>query len=117
MKFLLIRQQDEEGCDYTIGCGTAVEEVEFDSWGAAEVALRADALAYGDRYRLDSRVTSARLVRVDDVQDLDVARWRAEREARDQEAIDRQVQERERAEYERLRAKYETEVGNERGKP
>lgn len=106
MKFLLIRQQEGEGCDYTIGCGTAIDEVEFDSWSAAQTALMADALSFGDRYGMGAAVTSARLVKVDDVAALDVAAWRASRAARERENAARQEQERDRAEYERLRRKF-----------
>lgn len=41
MKFLLVRNQGG-GCDYTIGCGVAVEEIEAENMEAAWVLLHED---------------------------------------------------------------------------
>lgn len=41
-KFLAILDQAEEGCDYTIGCGTAVHLIEADSYDEAFEILKND---------------------------------------------------------------------------
>jgi len=50
-KFIAIRVQNGEGCDYTIGCGINYEEVEADNFEDAWEKLKAE--AYLDDYESD----------------------------------------------------------------
>ena len=50
-KFIAIRVQNGEGCDYTIGCGMNYSEVEADNFDDAWEKLKAK--AYLDDYELD----------------------------------------------------------------
>lgn len=80
MKFLLVRRQEGIGCDYTIGCGLAVEEIEASSVDAALKRLRKEAFS-GER-RLLEEIEWARLVPADSVIEPPIEQWAAELEER-----------------------------------
>lgn len=89
-------EQDDEGCDYTIGCGRRAVEIEVAHWG--EVVDKARETEGAGRVRLRRAVVAA------DPIDLPVEAWRAEDDAvRAREAQAARLAE-QRAEYERLHA-------------
>ena len=98
-KVILYMEQDDEGCDYTIGCGRRAVEIEVAHWGevvdkAREIVREAE----GGSVRLRRAVVAA------DPIDLPVEAWRAEDDAvRAREAQAARLAE-QRAEYERLHA-------------
>lgn len=99
-KVILYMEQDDEGCDHTIGCGRRAVEFQVARWG--EVADKAREIVRetegAGRVRLRRAVVAA------DPIDLPVEAWRAEDDAvRAREAQAARLAE-QRAEYERLRA-------------
>lgn len=108
MKFLLVRKQDG-GCDHTIGCGVAVHEIEAASLDEAFALCRESALSDDDVLGLafdlehGEGVRRAKLYVVGDAGalDLDLKAW-----AKEKRGLTMSVDEYERAEYERLKAKY-----------
>lgn len=116
MRFLLVREQSA-GCDYTIGCGIACTEFHAEDEAAALEMLRVDTVEHGgDRFGLYLHdIDRARLYVVASSPDVPLDRWHRERNDLLNEQGEAARLADERAEYERLRAKYETEVGNERG--
>ena len=106
MKFLLVMRQDN-GCDYTIGCGIALEEIETDNKEAAiATAFEKMAVDYGDSPYISDKINRAELYEIGVKITIPLAEYRQELE--DQEIV-RQLQASQAAEqmeYLRLKAKY-----------
>ena len=64
MKFLLVMKQDN-GCDYTIGCGIALEEIEADNPDASiATAFEKMAVDYGDSPYISEDINRAILYEI-----------------------------------------------------
>jgi hypothetical protein len=115
MKFILVSEEDG-GCDYTIGCGICVEEIEANSLKAAiEVVVSPD--EYGERTNVDywqadrdaaHSIVKSTLYVVSEVVDMApfLDKAKAEDEAREQWAQEDDREASERAEFARLSKKY-----------
>ena len=126
-RYLLIREQAGEGCDYTIGCGLDWTIVEGESLEAVVEELRQRATATADEYADfeeargydvkdhempwfdeygEHTIGSARLYEIGDAVELHVDEWQGQWKAAEEAAEEGAKQDIERAEYERLRAKF-----------
>lgn len=115
--FLAVITQLGEGCDYTIGCGQTVRRIDADNVADATAKILGAPDADGDwrggfgNPRThgpggDKRLAAIALYEVASRTDVDLAaHWRAcaQREA---DAASADAEQRERAEFDRLRAKY-----------
>lgn len=102
-QFLLIMRQRDEGCDYTIGCGVATLVFEAESVKEA-AAYALEQIAARGGFDGDRALSGAWLAA--SFCELPLEEWRTgylEQLQREQALA---VERRERAEYERLRAKY-----------
>lgn len=111
MKWLLWLEGEGEGCDYTIGCNTAV--IQFD---APDLASAKDAamqhlddlgeFSVSDDDRGRPRIARAHLIPADRLQTVPLDEWRAEARALSQAAQDAKARAERRAEYERLKTEF-----------
>lgn len=113
MRFLIVERQYGGGCDYTIGCGVRVTEVEAESMAALVDGLKARAFSedddcgprdwlYGEQCR-----ESVTIYHVpDEPFRVPLDPWRAEKRRAEQAAAAKRAEEEERATLERLRKKY-----------
>ena len=114
MSFYLIREQKDSRCHFTIGCGLRMTKLVHPNGVEPSTMEEAETLALSNKDYLgtlemrltDSRVSSAQILEVTAVKDIDLAafeqaclNWSADR-----------VEEYERAQYERLKARYEDET-------
>jgi hypothetical protein len=112
MKYFLVERQAGEGCDYTIGCGLRVTELSADSVEAATAAAVARIDGHPDDgsawQRDDCGVARAELLVVQDVVDLAqlLNASAAQRKAKEERDSDDKREASERAELERLKAKF-----------
>lgn len=108
MKFLLVLEQPG-GCDYTIGCGTAIKIIEAKS--EAEVMENIFpylAKNYGDPSDgyIDEAIEEATLYRVAGTIKVDLEKYRMEYQRQIAKETRQKTEARERAELERLKRKY-----------
>lgn len=108
MKYILVLKQEAEGCDYSIECGTKVVELKATTFDGVHQEAKNCILSDDEGYLAeDFRLKSAMLCEVVAEEALPVKEWYAEYEAA-QHKQERQAQlEKERREYERLKAKFE----------
>jgi hypothetical protein len=105
MKYLVIIEQKGEGCDYTIGCGMAVQVVDIDDDATVDGQLAARMLDYyGDDD--ERQIASVRYMSLADVRTADLARFRTARDAAERAQAQTKIDAEEKALYERLRAKH-----------
>ena len=100
-KFLLWLN-GEEGCDYSINCGTkiiALDAQEFD-------AARIEAEAKFEDFDIE-QIILARIISTADIVDLNFQKWKTAKIEARKSKINKQNAERERQEYERLRMKFD----------
>jgi hypothetical protein len=108
VKYLLIRKQRGEGCDYTIGCGTAINSLGAAT--AADALTEAKQLLFGDdpeHYDVkhdEHRLRNATIVQV--VQAVPLDAWYAELEGLAAARVAREQDARDRADLERLSKKF-----------
>ena len=110
MKYHLLREQSH-GCDYTIGCGLAIDALDATSMSEAIEEAKGLLVSWGDlNPDSESAIATALVLEVANVCELDVDALRADllRQRAAQEAA--RTAEAERAEFERLKAKF-AEVG------
>lgn len=100
-RYLIVYEQAGQGCDHTIGCGVRIER--FIGWWS-EVLPHAEQEVW-DMSTDEQKITSARIYRDPPACTLDVALIRAKALA--MKGGQKQTEDRERAEYERLRRKFE----------
>lgn len=104
--------RQDNGCDYTIGCGIALEQLEADNREAAiAIAFEKMAVDYGDSPYISDKINRAELYEIGVKITVPLAEYRQGLE--DQELV-RQLEARrasERTEYLRLKAKYEEKYG------
>ena len=107
-EYLVVFRQ-HGGCDYTIGCGIAVQHVSADDLQGACAQVTEQLCDLEGT----SDETASSIVEVDIYErsagfsKLDPASWRAARASKRAEAEKAQREDKERAEYERLRKKFE----------
>lgn len=110
MKYLVIQTQTGEGCDYTIGCGTRADIIEAESLEIAQQmvlfpnGVSEKAVIFEDRDGV--YIKSIRIVPEGNWHEIDVEglrRIKFEEESKAKSA----VVDAERAEYERLKQKFE----------
>jgi hypothetical protein len=109
MKYLIVSAQEEQGCDYTIGCGIDYDVVDCDSDEEAMEAAKRDWFDDdGDgpsaRHGYSSDIVSVQVARL--VGNCDVAEWT--RQTKDEISSEKKSDEekKELAELERLKSKY-----------
>jgi hypothetical protein len=100
--YLLVLEGPGEGCDYTIGCNLSVETIHASDAAGAH----AKAVETFDYYGGREMVASMRLYQVAMGVDIDVDAIVAAARAQEQKAADAAAEAAERAELERLQAKY-----------
>ncbi len=100
-KFKAYFEQGGEGCDYTIGCGMILIDLEATNWDAAneELVERMYDYGLGNIHRATLlEITKTLYIDVDDIK-------AAEEETRNEEK-QREIEEQERKEFERLKQKF-----------
>jgi signal transduction histidine kinase len=100
MQFMLIIWQREEGCDYMIGCGIMVKEMQADNENAAHAMART---IMAEMVHSECHIKRAALVASCHVLDIAVGGINA---IADKDLEDEATEIAERAEYERLHAKF-----------
>ena len=107
MHFLIFYKGIGEGCDYTIGCNLAVEFAEAATFEQLEERLIADWTKYNDNIEQALEAyESITMYAIDASLDIDLDRLRQlDRLARDNETA-KENERKERALYEKLKAKY-----------
>ena len=126
MKFVILVKQEGEGCDYTIGCGYLYRFFDAKDMEDALYRVRTmeredhnDNLVFGHRA---SDLKQAIIVRVDDMvdalhtksqreiaEDEERAKAAKEEERQERDAAAKEQEAKDRAEYERLKRKFEGE--------
>lgn len=108
MKFLLV-MEGNEGCDYSIGCGLAITEIEANDPDAAiEVAFREMASDYADSPRLEDDIKAATLYEIRGAKiGVPVDEFRQELLSQEEDAQLAQNREAEYRQYLELKARYE----------
>jgi len=113
--FIAYVEQAGEGCDYTIDCGKtlwklsadtkeeAIEEIKRNVIGE----LNTDNGAYYEGLWYEFELRSIQLFEVSNYEDLDVGLWYREASEKAKSIKDKVRLDRERLEYERLKAKFE----------
>jgi hypothetical protein len=118
MKTFLVVEEQDDGCDYTIGCGIRATVVQAESLAGIEEALRAvllfasghdierDPLAQAVLAQDEGARSSISVYEISDTLHLDLEALRGIREARLKMSAREVAEAAERAEYERLRKKF-----------
>jgi hypothetical protein len=103
MIYVLVRNQGG-GCDYTIGCGIAVTTLDAKNEADALVEARIHILQ--DNFHDETRLESAMLLAVESRFGLPIKHWYAEEQERRDAEEKYRKELNERAEFERLSAKF-----------
>lgn len=112
MKYLVIRKQKGEGCDYTIGCGMHYEWRDFDGTPAEALAHFSKKIAYpegDDEYFAledDSDLSEAWVIPADSAMRVDLAALRGEHRRKEKEQQARETERTERDLLTKLQKKY-----------
>ena len=107
VKYLVIYTQDGEGCDYSIGCGVLIEEIEAVDLDDAEQQIRVSLFDSGGMEHSECRMKSVLFVQANLLSTFDVARWREASEAADCQKEQHAIEQAERAEFARLKRKFQ----------
>ena len=115
--FIAYVKQAGYGCDYTIDCGNTLWKLNADSKEEAVEELKKKIIgeldtqhgAYYEGFWDELKLMSVELFEVADYEDLDVGLWYKEAEAKAKSIKDSLRKSKEKAEYERLKAKFEKE--------
>ena len=102
-KFIAYVKQYGEGCDYTIGCGQTLWELDAESLEQARVELEKEASDYND----ENALKSITLYEVSHSEDMPVQEWENREKLRVEEAKKRAEETAERIEFERLKKKFD----------
>jgi len=104
MKYLVLLEGVGEGCDYTIGCNKNWEEMDLsdDIKEAKTQAVKHVAEWYGS-----DRVESVQLVPVASIETVDLQGYLDEQERKERQEEAAKKEAAEKAEYERLKEKFE----------
>jgi hypothetical protein len=103
-KFMVILVQEGEGCDYTIGCGVRV--VPLRAATVEDARVEAERMIHRDGY-LDREGSVEKAVLVTAHEYLPVVTWKANKLLVEKSRVESQERQRELAELERLKKKYE----------
>lgn len=108
MKVLLVMEQDN-GCNYTIGCGIAIVEIEADSHEAAlAAAFEKMAVDYGDSPYISEDINRASLYEIrGEKKTVPLDEYRLKLARQEEDARLAKTREDEKAQYLKLKAKYE----------
>ena len=106
-KYMAIYKQKGEGCDYTIGCGTRAEEFDAVDLTAAIVHARSAAFSDDGMDHDECEIDSIHVVAMDNVVTVDCDQARSDRDDLANASAAGARFFAERAEYERLRKKFE----------
>lgn len=103
MSFKAFLTQSSEGCDYTIGCGICLIDLKATTLDAAMTELRA---IVAEHFVDEAHLARATILNISQETPIPIETWYGEFAA--QQAQDEQIaqEQRERAEYERLRQKF-----------
>ena len=112
MTYLLHEVQDEEGCDYTIGCGYRLTQLDADTMAGA--IAEATGLDRHGSPRIqtsgEQRIKCATIYEVAAEHRIDIPALQAKREFVKVAKLREKRAASERAEYERLKGKYEVKT-------
>ena len=103
MKYIAILRQNG-GCDYTIGCG--VNTIQFEAENALEAGKKLKEIVRESYSGEESQLSSAVYYEVGASFEADMKRWYSEFEHEKKQAIDNALRDKELAELERLKKKY-----------
>lgn len=107
MRFLVCRKMDGQGCDYTIGCGMIFGYMEADSVEAcAEAVIWPYGRGMSSSLEGEMALADILIVPAEAVVTVDVDKSRMEITQARMLASQKAAEDRERKEFERLRAKY-----------
>lgn len=101
MNYLAILYQDN-GCDYTIGCGYLPHKFKADNMKDAEEALK----LWCEKEHNIENIDNIVLFEVSDESSIPVGRWRQEKINFLQRELDYEKEQEEKREYERLKKKF-----------
>jgi hypothetical protein len=105
-RFFLFEEQGG-GCDYSIGCGFRLREIDASTMKEAiEIVTKDDKDPFIRVYG-DSAIESARILQVDVIEEIDLVTIASERNKKRQEKIATRKNKEDRKEYERLKKKFE----------
>jgi hypothetical protein len=112
-KYLVIKKQEGDGCDYSIGCGVRLDTIEAESTAEAVEMLR-ECWTAVDRWdscgELDESsehpLAAAWIIPWTDVLSLPIVNWKRAFERNAAEMVNKAVEEDERAQLARLQEKY-----------
>jgi len=103
MKYKAYLKQDGEGCDYTIGCGQIVVEINASNIDEAKQTLTE--LISENYSQSDERIVSCDLYEINEVFTIDVGGIYSHKEILEEEQKQKQTLEEDKKEFERLKAK------------
>ena len=107
MRFLICKKQSGEGCDYTIGCGMRFDWIEADSVDAAiEKTVWPDGHEEENALEGEMALTDILIIPAEHVITIPVSAMGASYRAAKRDKMQREREAAERAELERLQAKY-----------
>lgn len=103
-RFKAYLKQEGEGCDYTIGCGRTVVDIEAESMDEAKEVLKE---IIADEYNCDEvMLHSVELMEISSIIDFDIKAFYSLLKKQEDEANGIIAEENERLEYERLKTKF-----------
>ena len=104
MKYKAYLQQTGEGCDYTIGCGKRVINIEADSMEEAKQKLTSEILEnYGHD---ESMIDNAELYEINKVFQMPIGAIYDKRDDLKAQETQKQINEADRKDFERLKQKF-----------
>lgn len=106
MKFALVLQQEGDGCDHTIACGTRVDFFEAGSIDGARHLARARMHEEDGHWLMSEHQMIARATLVQVLDDLPLDDWRADLKADRRAQVVAADEAAERRQYEALRRKF-----------
>ena len=105
MHYRVIIKQKGEGCDYTVGCGLATEDMDLSS-DLKEASIEANKRVEEDYDGGECCIESVHLVPLDAIHDTNYESFRDAMQAREAAEQAAEDEEKERAEFERLKEKF-----------
>lgn len=108
MKYIILKKQNGDGCDYTIGCGMRYDIVEAESIeDCIEMVAYPEGRDGNYAFKDDNEsIIEAWIILFEHAQKIDIDRLAEENDEREEEADALEHEKKERNEYERLKNKY-----------
>lgn len=105
MKYLILLEGHGGGCDYTIGCNKKWEFIEA---GSIQDARDKVALILEDHGCEEgcSRIAKATIIEPASISDFKISGWEADKAKERRELQERELEKREKADFERLKEKF-----------